>query len=181
MPIKRDYFTIEEALNLIEDRYPDDNPEVELREAAHSRQLDAWIIDDKGRNQPIPPNLWKAKRTEKGTGISITKGTASFIPFGTDPYSTKSNFVEGKILVNAGQLDALIPARKRVGTTGAINQCTTWIKQLAANGPRRKFNDLKAEALEQFDNLNASGFRRAWEISAPPEWKKPGSPKKSSR
>ncbi len=105
--VKPDYYTLQEALDLIKEALPDEDALENLRKALHDRPGAAWIIDGNGRRVEIPHNLWLSFSLKFHLTFSIKRGTAKFVAPGADPYIVPAPVVEGPIRIDRAQLDAL--------------------------------------------------------------------------
>ncbi len=101
--VKPDYYTLQEALELIKGALPDEDALENLREALHDRSGAAWIIDGAGRRVPIPSNLWLSSLD---LTLSVERGTAKFKELG-GLGAWRFPAVEGPIRIDRAQLDAL--------------------------------------------------------------------------
>lgn len=182
--VNPDYYTLGEALDLIEKGLPGENPLENLRQALHSRPSAAWIIDGNGRRVEIPLTLWLSFSLKFHLTFSIERGTARFVAPGANPYIVPAPVVEGQIRIDRGQLDELIRACKPplqgvVSTINAETNCKRWLKQEVEAGSKKKQKGkYLSEAKDQF-GVSETGFRHIWSEVVPEGWKKAGRPKSS--
>ena len=103
--IKPDYYTFQEALDLIKGILPDEDALENLRQFLHSHPSAAWIIDEDGQRVKIP-NLWLSVSPKCHLMVSVEQGTAKFQePGGLGAWRRPA--VEGPIRIDRAPLDAL--------------------------------------------------------------------------
>ena len=66
MPLPRNYYTVEDARDLVAQKFPSENANQALRELLHGWEVPTWIIDRKtGRRVDVPPEkFFKANKTD---------------------------------------------------------------------------------------------------------------------
>ena len=100
--VERDYYTINEALDLISARLPGENAFNNLTEAAHGQILSVYIIDERGIERPIPNTLWKASQLTRRLAFARLNDGIIKVPDG-------KRGIEGEARVNRAELDDLLP------------------------------------------------------------------------
>ena len=103
--VKPDYYTLQEALDLIKGILPDEDALKNLREFLHSQPSAAWILDEDGRRVEIP-NLWLSVPRKFHLTFDVEQGTAKFNEPG-GPGAWRRPDVEGQIRIERWPLDAL--------------------------------------------------------------------------
>ena len=100
--VERDYYTINEALDLISARLPGENAFNNLTEAAHGQILSVYIIDERGILRPIPSTLWKASQLTRRLAFARLNDGIIRVPDG-------KRSIEGEARVDKAELDDLLP------------------------------------------------------------------------
>ena len=101
--VERNYYTINEALDLISARLPGENAFNNLTEAAHGQILSVYIVDGRGIERAVPNTLWKASQLTRRLAFArLNDGIIKF-PDG-------KRGIEGEARVNRTELDDLLTA-----------------------------------------------------------------------
>ena len=74
--VPKNNFSIQEALDLVAERLPDEDAMTELLEALHRGVLAAWIIDRSGRRVEVPPTVWRSQSPM--VNLSVRDGRVMF-------------------------------------------------------------------------------------------------------
>ena len=174
--VSTDYYRLPEALELIKERVPNEDPLDNLLDALHSGEVDAWILDEEfGGRHSVDANYWRSTTSLFGYSLETGQGHLHT----GDPY-VATRTVRGPVQIDKAGLDNLLPDPSRVTTSGGEHKCRQWLKEEIEADHRRRFEECRAEAIEQF-GVSKNGFRRVWDATVPPEWKRGGAPKKSSQ
>jgi hypothetical protein len=174
--VLRDHYSLPEALELIKERIPNEDPLDNLLGALHSGNVDAWMLDvEFGKPEYIPSHYWRSTTSLFGYSLETGQGHLHT----GDPYIA-TRTVRGPVQIDKAGLDTLLTPPSMATTIGAEHRCRQWLKQEIEADHRRRFEECRAEATEQF-GVSKNGFRRVWDSTVPQEWKKGGAPKKSSQ
>jgi len=170
------HYSLPEALELIKERIPNENPLDNLLDALYSGKVGAWMLDDEfGGRAYIPSHYWRS--TTSLFGYSLETGQGHFHT--GDPYAA-TRTVRGPVQIDKDGLDTLLPSPSMVTTSGAEHKCRQWLKKEIRPGHRRHFEECQAEAIKLF-GVSQNGFRRVWDATVPPKWKQPGRPPETSQ
>lgn len=102
--VPKDYFSIQEALDLVAERLPDEDAMTELLEALHRGVLAAWIIDRSGRRVEVPPTVWRSQSPL--VNLSVRDGRVMFPR--PSRYYSPPQIVSGRIHVDKRGLNQLL-------------------------------------------------------------------------
>lgn len=174
--VSRDYYSLPEALELIKERIPNEDPLDNLLDALHSGEVDAWILDEEfGGRHSVDTNYWRSTTSLFGYSLETGQGHLHT----GDPY-VATRTVRGPVQIDMVGLDDLLPDPSMVTTIGEENKCRKWLQEEIEAGHRWHFAECQAESIKLF-SVSKRGFRRVWDATVPPDWKKGGAPRKTSQ
>jgi hypothetical protein len=174
--VARDHYSLREALDIVRDWAPDEDALENLLDALHRGKVEAWILDKEfGGREYVPAHRWRSATLLFGYSLETGHGHLYI----GDPY-VATRTVRGPVQIDKDALDTLLRASPKAPTSMSEPRCRRWLEQEISDGHRRRFEECQAEAIKRFD-VSKKGFRRVWDATVPPGWKKGGAPRKTSQ
>lgn len=151
MPLAKDYYPYQEALDLIAKVLPDEDPKQNLLEALRDGQVTAWYVDEApGKVVDISSEDWRTvNRIERGKSHLVFDARTGYARL-SDLATSLSRQRGGALRINKAALDAL-----RAKTSSAVSSTT---EHGRGRRPASSSNSLAVHT--KFDEIKVFTFER---------------------